>query len=105
MQFLHVLQTGASGSFKLADVTPIARPGRAGAKITLGAKTFEISFNTQGPVGGHVTLTDAGKPGLDEDLVTAIEDNYDRWKSDPRYRDWITNEFMRIVIFPYGRKP
>lgn len=105
VQFLHVLQTGASGSFEPADVTPINKPGREGAKITLGSKTFEIAFNTQGPVGGHLNLTDNGKGVLDEDLVTAIEDHYDRWKSDPRYREWMTNEFMRIVIFPYGKKP
>jgi len=43
--------------------------------------------------------------GRGEDLVTRIEDNYDRWKDDPRYPEWQTNEYMRAVIFPYGRKP
>ena len=26
-------------------------------------------------------------------------------KADPRYKEWMTNEYMRAVIFPYGKKP
>ena len=102
--YLHVLRVGASGAGKAPleplETTLVKQPGRSGAKITLGEKSWEVTFNTQGPTGGRLVLD-----GRAEDLVTKIEDNYDRWKADPRYNDWMTNEFMRTVIFPYGKKP
>ena len=102
--FLHVLQTGKSDALKSGEVSLVKVAGRTGAKIVLAGKSCEVTFNTQGPTGGHITIAGGAKP-LDEDLVTRIEDHYDRWKADPRYQDWMTNEYMRTVIFPYGKKP
>jgi hypothetical protein len=79
--------------------------GGAGAKIVLGQKTYEVIFSAAGPTGGRIRMTDGGKVLADEALVTKIEDNYDRWKDDPRYEEWMTNEYMRTVVFPYGKKP
>lgn len=39
---------------------------------------------------------------IDEGLVTRVEDDYDRWRADPRYSEWMNNEYMRAVVFPYG---
>ena len=105
VHFLHVLQTGKSGALMPADVSLVKTRGRTGAKIVLGRHTYEVTFSTAGRTGGHVRLSDAGKVVVDEALVMKIEDNYDRWKADPRYDEWMTNEYMRTVIFPYGKKP
>lgn len=100
VHFLHVLQTGKAGALKPGEVSLLKVAGRTGAKILVGGKSYEVTFNSAGETGGHIRLSDAGKVIADEALVTRIEDNYDRWKDDPRYADWMTNEFMRTVIFP-----
>ena len=105
VHFLHVLQTGKTGELKPAAVSLIKAVGRTGVKIALDGKSCEVTFNTQGPTGGHLKIVEGEKTLLDEALVTRIEDHYDRWKADPRYNDWMTNEYMRTVIFPYGKKP
>jgi len=78
---------------------------RLGAKIEEGDRTWEVTFDTTGKPGGHINIAEPGRVVMDDELVTRVEDNYDRWKTDPRYNDWMTNEFMRAVIFPYGKKP
>ncbi|KPL01519.1 MAG: hypothetical protein AMK75_04510 [Planctomycetes bacterium SM23_65] len=103
--FLHVLQVGNVDALRPAEVSLITKDGRTGAKIALDGKSYEVTFNLQGPTGGHIRMIDAGKALADEALVTKIEDHYDRWKADPRYNEWMTNEYMRTVIFPYGKKP
>jgi len=102
VHFLHVLRVGTpeAGEKTPLETTLLKEPGRTGVKIRLGAKEAEVTFNTAGETGGRLVLAGRG-----EDLVTRIEDNYDRWKDDPRYPEWQTNEYMRAVIFPYGRKP
>ena len=103
--FLHVLQTGKADALKPPAVTLVEAAGRKGAKIALDGKSYEVTFNTNRPTGGYIRMNDAGKVITDEALVTRIEDHYDCWKADPRYNDWMTNEYMRTVIFPYGEKP
>jgi len=105
VHYLHVLQTGAAGALKPGEVSLVKAGGRAGAKIVLGPKAYEVTFSTAGPTGGKIRMTDGGKAVVDEALVTKVEDNYDRWNADPRYKEWMTNEYMRTVIFPYGKRP
>ena len=105
VHFLHVLQTGSAGALKPGKVSLIRAGGGAGAKIVLGPKTCEVTFSAAGPTGGKIKVTEGGRAVTDEALVTKIEDNYDRWRDDPRYEEWMTNEYMRTVIFPYGKRP
>ena len=102
VHFLHVLRVGdpVNGKKTPLKTTLVKQADRTGAKITLGGKSCEVTFNTAGETGGRIVLG-----GRAEDLVTKIDDNYDRWKADPRYNEWMTNEYMRTVIFPYGKKP
>lgn len=105
VHFLHVLQTGKSDALTPGDVSLLKVVGRTGAKIVLGRESYEVTFNTAGRTGGHIRLSHAGEVIVDEALVTKIEDHYDGWKADPRYAEWMTNEYMRTVVFPYGRRP
>ncbi|MGB2821994.1 MAG: heparinase II/III family protein [Phycisphaerae bacterium] len=104
VHFLHVLHLGDKNTLKPADISLITKAGLTGAKMALAGKTYEVTFNTAGETSGHIMLS-AGAKRIDENLVGNIEDNYDRWKADPRYKEWQTSEFMRTVIFPYGKKP
>jgi len=103
-QFLHVLQTGDRGVLKPAAVSLLTKPERVGAKIILDGRSYEILFSTQGDTGGHIRFA-GGKSLIDEEFVTRVEDHYDRWSADPRYEQWMTNDYMRTVIFPYGKRP
>jgi len=102
VHYLHVLRVGApiAGAKAPLEATLLKQPGRTGVNIRLRATEAAIMFNTVGETGGRLVLD-----GRRENLVTKVEDNYDRWKDDPRYTEWQTNEFMRTVIFPYGKKP
>jgi hypothetical protein len=104
VQFLHVLRVGLEGKFQPAESELVRGEGTLGARVKADGRTFEVTFSTAGATGGHLKIVEGDKTLVDEALVTKIDDNYDRWKDDPRYQDWMTNEFMRTVIFPYGRK-
>jgi hypothetical protein len=101
--FLHVLRTGDKGALEPATVSLLTKSEFVGAKIVLDGQSFEVMFYAQGDTGGHIRIAD-GKSLINEDLVTRIEDNYDRWKDDPRYDEWMTNDYMRTVIYPYGKR-
>lgn len=103
--FLHVLQVGDAGGLKPAQVALVTRTARTGAKVTLDGTFYELLFDTTGSTGGHIRVLDGTSPVIDEEFVTSVEDHYNHWKPDSRYSDWMTNEFMRTVIFPYGRRP
>ena len=90
--------------FMIMMALPINASEFVGAKIVIDGQSFEVMFHTRGATGGHIRIAD-GKSNVDEDLVTRIEDNYDRWKDDPRYEEWMTNDYMRTVVFPYGKRP
>ncbi len=99
VHFLHVLRVVAPADRNQPSppIVLVTGSSRAGVKIGAGARIREVMFNTVGATGGSLAV------GTDtEQLVTRIEDNYDRWKSDPRYKQWMNNEFMRTVIFPGG---
>lgn len=76
----------------------IERDDVVGVKVIAGNRTFEVTFNKTRDIGGRIKVTESGKVILDRDLVDHIEDNYKGWKDDPRYREWMTNPYMRTVI-------
>ncbi len=99
-QFLAVLQAATRKTEKMADVRPVQDADRTGVEITSGTRTFRVLFNTRGKTGGHIVVTEQGKTLVDRDLAQAIEDNYSKWSDDPRYKEWMTNPYMRTVIGP-----
>jgi len=96
--FLHVLQTGKAGVLKTSEVSLVKVAGYTGANIVLGGKSYEVVFSTTGATRGHVTVSEGARVILDRDLADHVEDNYKDWKDDPRYREWMTNPYMRTVI-------
>ena len=98
--FLHVLRVGDAGKVEPVEASLVTEPDRSGARLTIDGKAYEVVFRTTGATGGHITASAGAQVVLDEPLVSSIEDNYGRWKDDPRYQAWMTNEFMHSVIFP-----
>jgi hypothetical protein len=105
VEFLHVLHVGELGKLEPMQATLLRQGGRVGASVKVADAAFEVLFDTKGDTGGHVKITRKGNVAADEELARKIEDNYDRWRSDPRWQTWMTDPYMRTVVFPYGRKP
>ena len=96
--FLVVLHAADQATETMLPVEPIERPGQTGARVTIGAKNYEVTFATAGPTGGHIRVLQAGTILLDRPLAADIEDNYQKWSDDPRYETWMTRPEYRNFI-------
>lgn len=59
--FLHVIQVGDQSLGRMATVEKILDEKRAGVRIKAGDATWQVVFNTDGVLGGHVKRTGAGR--------------------------------------------
>ena len=96
--FLHVLWATDGSVQQMFPVQTIQADGLAGAKFRADGMDVELTFATTGPIAGHVKLSRDGKVIHDRSLASAIEDDYQKWKTDPRFVSWMTNPNMRAVI-------
>jgi len=97
-QFLVVLQASDQATESMAPVERIEQAARVGAKVTVGTTAFEVTYATEGPVGGHIRITQDGNVTLDRPLADDVEDNYQKWSTDPRYEAWTTRPEYRNFI-------
>ena len=58
--FLHVIQVGDQTMHAMDEVQLIRDDGSVGARISTAGEVCEVTFNTQGDLGGHIKL--AGGP-------------------------------------------
>jgi hypothetical protein len=93
-----VLQAADQTTESMVPVERIEREGQIGAKVTVGTMDYEVTFTTDGPSGGHIRVTHAGKVTLDRPLAAAVEDNYQKWSEDPRFDEWMTRPEYRNFI-------
>jgi hypothetical protein len=98
VSYLTVLQAADQTTAAMAPVQRIERLGQVGARVTLGVKLCEVTFATEGPLAGHIRISQAGEVVVDRVLATGVEDNYTKWASDPRYRTWMTRPEYRNFI-------
>ena len=97
-QFLAVLFATTQGTRTAPPVEAIEAPGKAGALLTIGGRQHRVVFTTTGPIAGHITITEGGKPLLDRPLAAGVEDNYDKWSGDPRYKAWVSRpEYSNFI--------
>jgi len=96
--FLHVLHSCDQTTKEMVPNELVKRGDRVSAKVTVGRKAYEITFNRRGNVAGHIKITEGNKIMVDRHLLDHIEDNYKGWKDDPRYHEWMTNSYMRTII-------
>jgi hypothetical protein len=96
--FLHVLWTTNDGAKEMFPVEKITKNGRVGVKFRADGSDVEVLFAHSGDVAGHIKISKAGKVVCDRALASEIEDNYQKWSGDPRFKDWMTNPYLRSVI-------
>lgn len=97
-QFLTVLFATDQTTQQMPPAQAVEEGGQVGARLTLGERVCQVVFATSGPPAGRIRLTEAGKTLLDRPLATAVEDNYAKWSSDPRYKVWTTRPEYRNFI-------
>ena len=76
----------------------IERPGQVGTRVTVGTMIYEVAFATAGPLGGHIKISQRAHAVLDRAFATGVEDNYKKWRDDPRYKTWLTRQEYKNFI-------
>jgi hypothetical protein len=95
--FLTVLFAADQQTPRMPAVERVEQRGHVGAKVTMAAGTCQVMFATSGAVGGTIAFTQAGKT-VTRPLARAVEDHYEKWSSDPRYKVWTTRPEYRSFI-------
>ncbi|MFB3891739.1 MAG: heparinase II/III family protein [Phycisphaerae bacterium] len=96
--FLTVLHATDQKTAAMPPAERIESPGRMGAKVRIDAKTYEVTFATDGKIAGRIKITDGDKTILDRNLAGGVEDNYRKWSADGRYESWMTRPEYRNFI-------
>ena len=58
--FLHLIYVSDDAAPPIEPAERIHQPGQLGARIRLGQRTATVLFNENGPVGGRLTIAEAG---------------------------------------------
>ncbi|HOX03807.1 MAG TPA: heparinase II/III family protein [Candidatus Paceibacterota bacterium] len=70
--FLHVIQVGRQDLAAMSPVTRVERDGRIGARIEIGADTWQVMFNPTGALGGHIARI-GPRENLDRQLTDRVQ--------------------------------
>ena len=70
--FLHVIEVGEEDLAAPSDIESIAGDGACGVKVQAGGATWEVIFNADGPLGGHIKRSGPGRP-IDRALPTTVQ--------------------------------
>ena len=73
--FLHLLCITDEGTREMPPTERLEEGNRVGARITLGEREVTVLFNKTGPLGGHLTITEAGQTLHDADLAQKVAEN------------------------------
>ncbi len=73
--FLHLLCITDEGTREMPPTERLEEGNRVGARITLGERVVTVLFNKTGPLGGHLTITEAGQTLHDADLAQRVAEN------------------------------
>jgi hypothetical protein len=98
VNFLAVLQAADQSTAAMVPVERIEQSGQLGARVGVDGTVYEVTFATDGPPGGHIKISQAGKPVVDRALAAGVEDNYTKWSGDPRYKTWMTQPEYKSFI-------
>jgi len=59
---------------------------------------YKATFEKKGAPAGTVTVSERGKVLAEADLTAEVRDTYAKWKDDPRFKAWMTDERFRYLI-------
>ena len=77
-------------------VRAIRSPTRAGCALNTNGKVWKVAFSREGVPGGEVSC---GKDAAVE-LPAGVNDTYEHWKDDPRFKMWMTDPRFGLVMHP-----
>ncbi len=94
--FLHVLHCADKDETRMipVEISSTAARRKIVANLIIGEKQWWVELNTADTVGARLRTGE----GSWLELPTKVEDNYHRWESDPRYKEWMINNLYRPVI-------
>jgi hypothetical protein len=96
--FLHVLWATDEGAKEMFPVKLIEQGDRVGVQFRADGSDVEVVFAKTGDIAGKIKITKGGKVVCDRFLATEVEDDYQKWSNDPRFKEWMTNPYMRSHI-------
>ena len=71
--FLHLIQVGDQSLKTMVNSTALKKDGTAGVKFTYQDKEYDVTFNTEGNVGGKISISRNGQKILDEDFTENVK--------------------------------
>jgi hypothetical protein len=71
--FLHLMQVGDLSMSEMAAGILLDEGDRQGVSFEYQGKTFDVTFNMSGAVGGHIRITDGGSVTLDRDFTDTVQ--------------------------------
>jgi hypothetical protein len=96
--FLHVLEVAGEGKREMSPVKLVRNGDSVGAEVQTTDTVCTVLFRSAGPVTGHVTIRRGGRVVADSGLATDVHDDYDQWRSDPRYEAWANDPHYRAAL-------
>ncbi len=73
--FLHVLYLTDDGASQPEPAQRVEEKGQIGARIPLGSRSVTVTFNTEGPLGGHLKITEGRRVLHNAALIQEIQAN------------------------------
>jgi hypothetical protein len=70
--FLHVIQVGGQGLEKMDMAELIEESNTCGVRVTVEDATWEVMFNSDGPLGGHISRTGQDRR-ISRPLATSVQ--------------------------------
>jgi len=96
--FLVVMHAAEQTVADMPAVRPIRTAKGVGAALSVDGTDYEILFAPAGPIGARIKIRRGGRTLVDRPLASEIQDNYAKWRTDPRFSEWTSNPFMKNVI-------
>jgi len=96
VEFLVVMRVGL-GKLPTMTVKPQVTAQQIGVSVQADGRTVQVVFDRSDVCGGEVVIAD-GKQKLRHRLREQVNDTYEHWRTDPRYRKWQEARFDFLAI-------
>ena len=70
--FLHLIQVGGQGLKQMDEAELIEGNGSCGVRVRTDERVWEVVFNREGPLGGHIKRTGEGRR-ISRDLANSVQ--------------------------------
>ncbi len=71
--FLHFIHAGDIGFSKMAKSELVRKGNRVDVRFEEKGRVWEAIFDTEGPTGGHITITEGARIVADRELTRKVQ--------------------------------